>query len=161
MECRPSCSDPAFDFQCLLLIEILWPKYFTLSLFANISMFISPIFNISFCVRIHVALVAENFRLVWVNPESHFLGCLLEFAHHVSYLVFGGCEQHHVIGKSQVRQAVSFLVAQVNSHSFFLLPSLYYVFQCVLQYRVEQQAGHRITLSGAFLENFTLFICLY
>ena len=108
--------------------EILWPKYFMLSLFANISMLISPILIYLFCVGVHVALIAENFRLVWVNPESHFLGCIFEFTHHVPYLFFGGCEQHHVVSKSQVRQAVSFLVAQVNSHSFFLLPSLYYVF---------------------------------
>ena len=98
--------------------EIRWPKYFILSLFANISMLISPIL-ISFCVGVHVALIAENFRLLWVNPESHFLCCIFEFTHHVPYLFFGGCEQHHVVSKSQVRQAVSFLVAQVNSHSFF------------------------------------------
>ena len=84
-------------------------------------------FNISFCVRIHGAPVAENLRLVFVDPESHFLGCFLEFIHHISQLFFGGCEQHHVVGKSQVREAVSVLVAQVNSHSFFLLPSLYFV----------------------------------
>ena len=76
-------------------------------------------FNISFCVRNHAALIAENFRLVWVNPESHFLCCIFEFAHHIPQLFFGSCEQHHVIGKSQVREAVSVLVAQVNSHSFF------------------------------------------
>ena len=99
--------------------DILWPKFFTLSFFANISMLVSPTLINLFCVRNHVALIAENFRLVWVNPESHFLGCLLEFAHHAPYLFFGGCEQHHVVGKSQVRQAVSFLVAQVDSHSFF------------------------------------------
>ena len=86
--------------------EILWPKYFTLSFFANISMLISPIL-IYLCVRIHVALIAENFRLVWVNPESHFLGCIFEFTHNVPYLFFGSCEQHHFVGKSQVRQAVS------------------------------------------------------
>ena len=89
-----------------------------LSLFANISMLISPIL-ISFCVVVHVALIAENFRLVRVNPESHCLGCIFEFTHHAPYLFFGGCEQHHVVSKSQVRQAVSFLVAQVNSHAFF------------------------------------------
>ena len=71
----------------------------------------------SFCVRIDGALVAENLRLVWVNPESHFLGCCLEFIHH--YPQFGSCKQHHVVGKSQVREAVAVMVAQVNSHSLF------------------------------------------
>ena len=39
-------------------------------------------FNISFCVRIHAALIAENFRLVKVNPESHFL-CLASLNSHI------------------------------------------------------------------------------
>ena len=95
--------------------EILWPKYFTLSFFENISMLISPTSIWSFCVRIDGALVAENLRLVRVNPESHFLGCLLEITHHFLYLFFGRCKQHHVIGKSQVREAVTVLVAQVYS----------------------------------------------
>ena len=82
----------------------------------------------SFCVRIVGALVAENLRLVRVNPESHFLGCLLEFIHHFLYLFFGRGKQHHVVGKSLVREAVTVLVAQENSHPFFLLPSLYFVF---------------------------------
>ena len=99
-----------------------------------------------FRVRIHGALVAENLRLVWVDLESHFLGCFLEFVHHIPQLFFGSCEQHHVVGKSQVREAVSVMVAQVNSHSFFLLPSLNFVLQRVLKHRVEQQAGHRISL---------------
>ena len=129
VKCRPRCSDPALDFQCLLLVErdSLTQIFHAFVLCQYFDAHFTD-FNMSFCVRIHVALVAENFRLVWVNPESHFLGCFLEFAHHVPYLFFGGCEQHHVVCKSQVRQAVSFLVAQVNSHSFFLLPSLYYVF---------------------------------
>ena len=75
-------------------------------------------FNIFF-VRIHGALVAENLSLVWVVLESLFLGCFLEFVHHVPQLFFGGCEQHHVVCKSQVSEAVSSLVSQVNSYSFF------------------------------------------
>ena len=62
--------------------EILWPKYFTLSFFDNISMLISPTL-MSFCVQINGALVAENLRLVWVNLESHFLSNFLEFTHHI------------------------------------------------------------------------------
>ena len=120
VEGRPSCSDPALDFQCLLLVE-------RDSLAQIFHAFIScqyfdahfTDFNVSFCVRIDGALVAENLRLVWVNPESHFLGCLLEFTHHFPYLFFGGCKQHHVVGKSQFREAVAVMVAQVDSHYFF------------------------------------------
>ena len=70
-----------------------------------------------FCVRVDGALVAENLRLVWENPESHFLSCFLEFTHHFPYLFFGSCEQHHVVGKSQVREAVMIIVAQVYTHA--------------------------------------------
>ena len=129
VEGRPGCSDSALDFQCLLLVErdslaqifyafIFW-QYFDAH-FTD--------FNMSFCVRIDGALVAENLCLVRVNPESHFLGSLLEFIHHFLYLFFGDCKQHHVVGKSQVREAVTVLVAQVYSHPFFLLPTLYFVF---------------------------------
>ena len=126
-------------------------------------MLMSPTSICFFCVRIDGALVAENLRLVWVNPESHFLGCFLEFTHHFPYLFFGGCKQHHVVGKSQVREAVAVVVAQVYTHSFFLLPSLYFVLQRVLKHCVEQQAGHRISLLRSFLdvENVALFVCLY
>ena len=120
MEGRPGCSDPALDFQCLLLVE-------RDSLAQIFHAFIScqyfdahfTDFNMFFCVRIDGALVAENLRLVWVNPESHFLGCLLEFTHHFPYLFFGGCKQHHVVGKSQVREAVAVMVALVYSHYLF------------------------------------------
>ena len=128
VEGRPSCPDSAPDFFCLLLVErdslaqifhaFISCQYFEVH-FTDINMF--------FCVRIDGALVAENLRLVWVNPESHFLGCLLEFTHHFPYLFFGGCNKHHVVGKSQVREAVAVMVAQEYSHSFSLLPSLYFV----------------------------------
>ena len=88
-------------------------------------------FNMLFCVRSDGALVAEDLRLVWVNPESHFLSCCLEITHHFPYLFFECCEQHHVVGKSQVREAVMIMVAQVYSHPFFLLPSLNFVLQRV------------------------------
>ena len=82
MEGRPGCSDPALDFQCLLLVERdSLAQIFHAFVLVNISMLISPT-SMSSCVRIDGALVAENLRLVWVNPESHFLGCLLEFIHH-------------------------------------------------------------------------------
>ena len=103
-------------------------QIFTLSFVDNMSMLISPT---SICLSVFElmgALAAENLRLVKVNPESDFLGCLLEFIHHFLYLFFGGCKQHHVVGKSQVREAVMIVVAQVYTHSFFLLPSLYFVF---------------------------------
>ena len=128
VEGRPSCSDPAPDFQCLLLVERdSLAQMFHAFVFCQYFDAHFTDFNMSFCVRIHGALVAENLRLVRVDLESHFLGCFLEFVHHIPQLFFGGSEQHYVVCKSQVREAVSFLVAQVNSHSFFLLPSLYFV----------------------------------
>ena len=71
MECRPSCSDPAFDFQCLLLVErdSLAQIFHAFVLCQYFDAHFTD-FHLSFCVRIHVALIAENVRLVWVNPES-------------------------------------------------------------------------------------------
>ena len=54
---------------------------------------------------------------------------LFEIAQHFLKLFFRGCEQKHVVGKSQVREAVVVVVAQVDSHSFFLLLTLDIVFQ--------------------------------
>ena len=82
-----------------------------------------------FCVRVDGALVTENLSLVWMDPETHFFSYFLEFTQHFPYLLFGCCEQHHVVGKSQVREAIMIMVAQVYTHSFFLLPSLNFVVQ--------------------------------
>ena len=120
MEGRPGCSDSALYFCCLLLVErdSLVQIFHA---FISCQYFDAHVidFNMLFCVRIDGALVAENLRLVRVNPESNFLGCLLELTHHFPYLFIGGCKQHHVVGKSQVREAVTVLVAQVCSHPFF------------------------------------------
>ena len=78
---------------------------------------------------LRAALVAENFRLFWVDPETHFFRTSFEFAQHVLKLFYRGCEQKHVVGKPQVREAVMVVVTQVDSHSFFLLPALDVVFQ--------------------------------
>ena len=64
------------------------------------------------CLRIFVLfgwIVRPTFSVASLN--SHIMFCICPF---------GCCEQHHVVGESQVRQAVSFLVAQVDTHSFFL-----------------------------------------
>ena len=121
VEGRPSCSDPALDFQCLLLVERdslaqIFHAFVSCQHFDAHAIDLKVLF---FCVRNDGAVVAEDLRLVWVDLESHFLGCFLEIVHHILQLFFGGCKQHHVVGKSQVREAVSFLGAQVNSHSFF------------------------------------------
>ena len=61
----PSCSDPAFDFQCLLLVErdSLAQIFHAFALCQYFEAHFTD-FYISFCVRIHFALIAENFRLV-------------------------------------------------------------------------------------------------
>ena len=71
-----------------------------------------------FCVRVDGALVAENLRLVWVDPESHLLCCTLESTQYFPYLFFGSCEQYHVVGKSQVREAVAVMVLRYIPISF-------------------------------------------
>ena len=129
-ECRPCCPDTILDFRRFLVVE---RDFLTLIFHAFISCqyFDFHVFNFKFlfCVRVAGALVTENLRLVWMDPETHFFSYFLEFTQHFPQLFFGSCEQHYVVGKSQVREAVSFLVAQVNSHSFFLLPSLNFVLQ--------------------------------
>ena len=69
-------------------------------------------------------MIAENFRLFWVDLETHFFCTFLEIAQHFLKLFFRGCEEKHVAGKPQVREAVVVVVAEVNSHSLFLLPAL-------------------------------------
>ena len=48
---------------------------------------------------------------------------LLQERNRLAQVFFGSCEQHRVVGKSQLREAVMIMVAQVDSHSFFLLPA--------------------------------------
>ena len=64
-----------------------------------------------------------------MDPESHFFSAFLEFLHQFLKLFFGCCEQQHVVGESQVFEAVVVVVAQVDSHSFFLVPALGDFFQ--------------------------------
>ena len=106
-------------FDCLLLIErdSLTQIFHALTLCQYFYVQVTD-FHVSSCVGVHAAFTAEDFRLVWVNRETHFLCCFFEFTHHVLHLSFGCCEQHHIVGESQVRQAVSVLVAQVDTHSF-------------------------------------------
>ena len=65
----------------------------------------------------------------WVDQETHFFSTFLEVAQHFLKLFFGSCEQKHVIGKPHVRESVMVVVAQVDSHSFSLLPALDAFFQ--------------------------------
>ena len=74
-------------------------------------------------------MVAENFRLSWVDPETHFFSTFLEIVQHFLKLILGGCEQKHAVGEPQVCEAVVVVVAQVDSHSFFLLPARNVFFQ--------------------------------
>ena len=128
VECRPSSPDSILDFG-RLRNAIVWPKYLTLSPLVSISIILSSTSISFFCVRASAALVAENFRLFWVDPETHFFSNSLEFAQNLMKLFFRGCEQKHVVGKPQVREAVMVVVTQVDSHSFFLLQALDVVFQ--------------------------------
>ena len=117
MKCRPSSTDSISDLGRLLLQE----RYLLAQIshaFSSCHYFDFHIidFNFFFFVR---ALVAENFRLFWMNTESNFFSTFLEFSQHLLKLFFGGCKQEHVVGKSQNRQAVVVVVAQESSHCFF------------------------------------------
>ena len=89
-------------------------------------------------IRTQAALVAENFRLSWVDPESHFFSTFLEFVHHFLKLFFGCCELKHVVGEPQVCEAVVVVVTQVDSHSFFLLPALGEFCRTVLNSKLDR-----------------------
>ena len=64
---------------------IIWPKYCVLSPLVSITTFYVINLNVFSGVR---ALVAENFRLSWVDPESHFFSTPLQFAYHFLELFF-------------------------------------------------------------------------
>ena len=82
-----------------------------------------------FRVRVDGALVAENLRLIWMNPKSHFFSTLPEFTQHFPYLFFGCCKQQHVVCKSQVSEAVCGR-GRSGIYPFpLLLPSLNFVLQ--------------------------------
>ena len=80
VECRPSSPDSILDFGRLLLQERdrLAQISHTFSSCQYFEFYVID-FSFFFCVR---ALVAKNFRLSWMNPESHFFSTLLEFAQH-------------------------------------------------------------------------------
>ena len=99
MEGRPSRTDPAVDFCCLLLVErdSLTQIFYA---FISCQYFDAHVidFNMFFCVRVDGALVAESLRLVWVNPESHFLSCSLEFILECKSPIETLTEQGYVLG---------------------------------------------------------------
>ena len=64
-----------------------------------------------------------------MDPETHCFSTFPEFVQHFLKLILGGCEPEHVVGEPQVCEAVVVVVAQVDSHSFFLLPALGDFFQ--------------------------------
>ena len=118
---RPGSPDSISDFGRLLLLESnIWPKYFVLSPLVSITTFMLST-SISFLV--FRVLVAKNFRLSWMNPESHFFSTPLEFAQPFLKLFFGRRKQEHIVSKSHVCEAVMVVVTQINSHTFFSFAS--------------------------------------
>ena len=103
---------------------IVWPKYLTLSPLVSISFFMSST-SFFLCVRALAALVAENFRLFWMTPETHFFSTSLEFAQHFLKLFFGGCKQERVVGRGRCHSSKF-------PYLFFLLSARDVVFQCFL-----------------------------
>ena len=93
-ECRPCCPDTILDFRRFLVVERdFLTKNCALSFVVGVSMFMSSVSGSFFCVRVDDARVAENFRLFWMNPETHLFSTFLEFTQHFPYLFFGGSTQ--------------------------------------------------------------------
>ena len=125
MKCRPGSPDSISDFGRLLFHERnrLAKVSHAFSSCQYFDFYVID-FHFFFCVRVSVALIAENFRLFGLDPETHFFRTFLEITQHFLKLLFTGCEQQHVVGKPQIREAVVVVVALTDSHSLFLLPSL-------------------------------------
>ena len=84
MEPCPGGPDPISDFGRLLLLE----SYHLAQVFRAFSCITTfYVINLNFFSGVR-ALVAENFRLSWVDPESHFFSTPLEFANHFLELFF-------------------------------------------------------------------------
>ena len=130
MKRRPGCPDSILDFGRLLLLECNHLAQ-VFHAFTSCQDFDFNVIDLHFFFRVRAkaALVAENVRLFSVDPETHFFSAFLEVAQHFLKLFFGGCEQKYVVGEPQVCEAVLVVVAQVDSHSFFLLPALGDFFQ--------------------------------
>ena len=118
---RPASPDSISDFGRLQLLESNHLAQ-VFRAFSSCQYFDFHVIDFNFlsCV---LASVAKNFRLSWMDPESHFFSTPLEFAQHVLKLFFGGCN---------VCDSVMVVVTQVNSQTFFLLPARNVVFQCSL-----------------------------
>ena len=86
-ECRPCSSDSILDFRRFLVVErdfltkifhaFISGQYFDFHVFH---------FKFLFCVRVDGARVAENFRLIWMNPKSTFSVLFLN-----SHNIFRSC----------------------------------------------------------------------
>ena len=121
---RPGCPDSILDFGRLLLPE----RDHLAQVFRAFTSCQDFDFNVIdlhffFRVRAKAALVAENFRLFSVDPDTHFFSTFLEVAQHFLKLFFGGGKQEHVVSKSHVCEAVVVVVAHVDSHSFLSFAS--------------------------------------
>ena len=83
MKRRPGCPDTIFDFGRFLMLECNQLSQVSHA-FTSCQDFNFDIADLHFFfrVRTYAALVAENFRLSWVDPESHFFSTFLEFVQH-------------------------------------------------------------------------------
>ena len=118
---RPSCPDTILNFGRFLLLENN-----QLALVSHAFIFCQDFnFNIVdlhffFRFRANAAVVAENFRLSWVDPVSPTFSVLSSNSHNTFWeLFFGGCKLEHIVSKSHVCDAIVVVVAQIDSHSFF------------------------------------------
>ena len=117
------------------------------------SFFVSEL-RLLWLLRIFVLsgwILRPTFSVLFLNSHNIFRSCSLDVAN------------SSTSSTNQVREAVVIMVAQVYTHSFFLVPSLNFVLQRVLKDCVNQQARQWITLLCSFtdIENVALFVCLY
>ena len=86
MERCPGGPDPISDFGRLLLLESNHLAR-VFRAFSSCQYYDFHVINLNVFSGVR-ALVAENFRLSWVDPESHFFSTPLEFAYHFLELFF-------------------------------------------------------------------------
>ena len=147
----------------LLLISNVscWLRFFG----PNISPFALPIFQCS-CHRFLCIFLCQNSCCFhcwefsscqgesWVQLSLSLLWIHTSCSESVLWMLQTTPRRQRIASSSSTR-----VLDRSRKFPFLFLPSLKnFFFLCILQHRVEQQAGHRITLFGTFLdiENFTL-----
>ena len=141
VERLPGSPDSISDFGRLLLLE-------SNHLAQEFRAFSSPQYFELYVIHLNFfsgvrALVTENFRLPWMDPRwilSPTFSVLLMNSHNIFWRCSLEDTNKSTSSANHVCESVMVVFTQVDSHTFFLLPTWNVVFQCFLQNRVEEQA---------------------